>query len=164
MTVTHDSGPNSCPSLDPSKRHNLLVPSGTDKTIVLSLKKLKVRKKPPVGWPGQLSLIFGREYCWRAVSSKHLYTIKYYYRPCNQCPVKALLLDLRGIKSIGVFWWFCLYILNKLWQLLNTWPILLFVQKQFRYKSIITKLPKKKQVSSDMYLLVPSLCLLRKLL
>lgn len=164
MTVTHDSGPNSCPSLDPSKRHNLLVPSGTDKTIVLSLKKLKVRKQPPVGWPGQLSLIFGREYCWRAVSSKHLYTIKYYYRPCNQCPVKALLLDLRGIKSIGVFWWFCLYILNKLWQLLNTWPILLFVQKQFRYKCIITKLPNKKQVSSDMYLLVPSLCLLRKLL
>lgn len=164
MTVTHDSGPNSCPSLDPSKRQNILVPSGTDKNISLSLKKLKVRKQPPVGWPGQLSLIFGRKYCWRAVSSEHLYTIKYYYRHCNQCPVKALLLDLRGIKSIGVFLWLCLYILNELWLLQNTWPILLFVQKQFRYKCIITKLPKKKQVSSDMYLLVPSLCLLRKLL
>lgn len=164
MTDTHDSGPNSCPSLDPSKRQNILVPSGTDKNISLSLKKLKVRKQPPVGWPGQLSLIFGRKYCWRAVSSEHLYTIKYYYRHCNQCPVKALLLDLRGIKSIGVFLWLCLYILNELWLLQNTWPILLFVQKQFRYKCIITKLPKKKQVSSDMYLLVPSLCLLRKLL
>lgn len=114
MTDTHDSGPNSCPSLDPSKRQNILVPSGTDKNISLSLKKLKVRKQPSVGWPGQLSLIFGRKYCWRAVSSEHLYTIKYYYRHCNQCPVKALLLDLRGIKSIGVFLWLCLYILNEL--------------------------------------------------
>lgn len=46
MTVPHDSGPNSCPSIDPSKRQNLLVPSGTEKIISLSLKKLKPYQKP----------------------------------------------------------------------------------------------------------------------
>eukprot|EP00105_Crassostrea_gigas_P003325 XP_011416137.1 PREDICTED: plexin A3 [Crassostrea gigas] len=46
MTVPHDSGPNKCPSLDPSKRQNLLVPSGTNKIISLILKNLKPYQKP----------------------------------------------------------------------------------------------------------------------
>ena len=43
MMAIHESGPSSCPSIDPSKQQNLLVPSGTAKKISVTLRKLKVR-------------------------------------------------------------------------------------------------------------------------
>ncbi|XP_048738667.2 plexin A3-like isoform X3 [Ostrea edulis] len=46
ISVLHESGPNFCPSIDPSKEQNILVPSGTEKEISLSLKKLKPYQRP----------------------------------------------------------------------------------------------------------------------
>ncbi|XP_061187721.1 plexin-A4-like isoform X2 [Saccostrea echinata] len=46
ISIPHESGPNFCPSIDPSKQQNILVPSGIEKTITLNLIKLKSYQRP----------------------------------------------------------------------------------------------------------------------
>ncbi|XP_062600116.1 plexin-A4-like [Saccostrea cucullata] len=46
MSIPNESGPNFCPSMDPSKYHNILVPSGIEKTIILNLIRIKPYQRP----------------------------------------------------------------------------------------------------------------------
>ncbi|XP_061193890.1 plexin-A4-like [Saccostrea echinata] len=46
ISIPHESGPNFCPSIDPSNQQNILVPSGIEKTITINLIKLRSYQRP----------------------------------------------------------------------------------------------------------------------